>query len=115
MSQNFRPEFLNRIDEMIIFHALLQSQLNEIVQIQVKRLEERLNEQKMALKLSPEAVNFLSAVGYDPVYGARPLKRAIQRHLETPIAKAILRSEFKPDDVILVEVKDERLSFQKAA
>jgi ATP-dependent Clp protease ATP-binding subunit ClpB len=115
MGQNFRPEFLNRIDEMIIFHALLKSQLNEIVNIQVKRLEERLKEQKLALNLSPEAVNFLSAVGYDPVYGARPLKRAIQRYLETPIAKAILRSEFKPDDVILVEVKDERLSFQKAA
>jgi ATP-dependent Clp protease ATP-binding subunit ClpB len=115
MGQNFRPEFLNRIDEMIIFHALQQSQLNEIVQIQVKRLEDRLKEQKLALKLSPEAINFLSAVGYDPVYGARPLKRAIQRYLETPIAKAILRSEFKPDDVILVEVKDERLSFTKAA
>lgn len=114
MRQNFRPEFLNRIDEMIIFHSLQASQLNEIVEIQVRRLEERLQEQKLGLKLSPGAVNFLSAVGYDPVYGARPLKRAIQRYLETPIAKAILRGEFKPDDVILVEVEDERLSFKTA-
>ncbi|TVQ46881.1 MAG: ATP-dependent chaperone ClpB [Gloeocapsa sp. DLM2.Bin57] len=114
MRQNFRPEFLNRIDEMIIFHSLQASQLNEIVEIQVRRLQERLHEQKLGLKLSQSAVNFLSVVGYDAVYGARPLKRAIQRYLETPIAKAILRGEFKPDDVILVEVEDERLSFKTA-
>ncbi|ELR97778.1 ATP-dependent chaperone ClpB [Gloeocapsa sp. PCC 73106] len=115
MRQNFRPEFLNRIDEMIIFHSLKPSQLNEIVEIQVRQLEKRLAEQKLTLKLSEAARSFLASVGYDPVYGARPLKRAIQRYLETPIAKAILRGEFKPDDTIWVDIEDERLSFKTLA
>jgi ATP-dependent Clp protease ATP-binding subunit ClpB len=94
MRNNFRPEFLNRIDEIIIFHPLDRSELREIVKLQVHRLEQRLSDRKMALKLSDSALDFLAEVGYDPVYGARPLKRAIQRELETQIAKAILRSEF---------------------
>ncbi|MGI0479597.1 ATP-dependent chaperone ClpB [Geminocystis sp. CENA526] len=114
MRASFRPEFLNRIDEIIIFHSLEKSELRNIVKIQVKRLESRLNEQKMALTLTDPALDFLSDIGYDPVYGARPLKRAIQRYLETSIAKAILRGEFKDGDTILVDVEDERLSLKIA-
>ncbi|MBE9107817.1 ATP-dependent chaperone ClpB [Nodosilinea sp. LEGE 07298] len=110
---NFRPEFLNRVDEMIIFHGLLKSQLREIVKLQVVRLEERLADRKMAVKLSEAALDFLAEVGYDPVYGARPLKRAIQRELETQIAKSILRGEFGEGDTIYVDVENERLSFKR--
>lgn len=110
---NFRPEFLNRVDEMIIFHALRKDQLRDIVKLQIIRLEERLAERKMAVKLSEEALDFLAEVGYDPVYGARPLKRAIQRELETQIAKAILRGEFTEGDTIFVDVEHERLSFKR--
>lgn len=109
----FRPEFLNRIDETIIFHGLQKEQLREIVQLQVVRLEKRLAERKMSLKLADAAINFLADVGYDPVYGARPLKRSIQRELETPIAKSILRGEFKDGDTIFVDVENERLSFKR--
>ncbi|NEQ37109.1 MAG: ATP-dependent chaperone ClpB [Okeania sp. SIO3I5] len=109
----FRPEFLNRIDETIIFHALQKEELGKIVQLQVLRLEKRLAERKMSLKLADAAVNFLVDVGYDPVYGARPLKRAIQRELETQIAKSILRSEFSDGDTIFVDVENERLSFKR--
>ena len=113
MRNNFRPEFLNRIDEIIIFHPLDRSELREIVKLQVQRLEQRLSDRKMALKLSDAALDFLAEVGYDPVYGARPLKRAIQRELETQIAKAILRSEFTTGDTIFVDVENERLAFKR--
>ena len=113
MRSNFRPEFLNRVDEMIIFHALRKDQLGEIVKLQVKQLEQRLDDRKMALRLSDAAVNFIAEVGYDPVYGARPLKRAIQRELETAIAKQILRGEFTEGDIIFVDVENERLSFKR--
>ena len=109
----FRPEFLNRIDETIIFHGLQKEQLREIVQLQVLRLERRLAERKMSLKLADAAINFLADVGYDPVYGARPLKRAIQRELETQIAKSILRSEFNDGDTIFVDIQNERLSLKR--
>ncbi|NER05352.1 MAG: ATP-dependent chaperone ClpB, partial [Okeania sp. SIO3C4] len=109
----FRPEFLNRIDETIIFKGLQKEQLREIVQLQIVRLEKRLAERNMSLKLADAAIDFLAEVGYDPVYGARPLKRAIQRELETQIAKGILRSEFNDGDTIFVDVENERLSFQR--
>ncbi|MGC1307720.1 MAG: ATP-dependent chaperone ClpB [Phormidesmis sp.] len=113
LRSQFRPEFLNRIDEIIIFHALQKSQLRDIVKIQTKRLERRLEERKMALKLSDDALDFLADVGYDPTYGARPLKRAIQREVETQIAKAILRGEFTNGDTIFVDVENERLAFKR--
>ncbi|MGG6268785.1 ATP-dependent chaperone ClpB [Leptolyngbya sp. AN03gr2] len=114
MRSSFRPEFLNRIDEIIIFHSLQKSQLREIVKIQVKRLEQRLAERKMSLKLSDSALDFLAEVGFDPVYGARPLKRAIQRELETAIAKEILRGNYTEGDTIFVDVGDtERLEFKR--
>jgi ATP-dependent Clp protease ATP-binding subunit ClpB len=113
MRSSFRPEFLNRVDEFIIFHALRKSQLRHIVQLQTKRLEQRLADRKMSLKLSQSALDFLADVGYDPVYGARPLKRAIQRELETQIAKGILRGEFNDGDTIFVDVENERLAFKR--
>jgi ATP-dependent Clp protease ATP-binding subunit ClpB len=113
MRENFRPEFLNRIDEVIIFHSLQKSELRRIIKLQVERLAERLSDRKMSLRLSDAALDFLAEVGYDPVYGARPLKRAIQRELETQIAKAILRSEFVNGDTIFVDVENERLAFKR--
>jgi len=113
MRGTFRPEFLNRIDEMIIFHGLDKGELRQIVQLQVKRLERRLGERKMTLKLSESAIDFLAEIGYDPVYGARPLKRGIQRELETQIAKNILRGDFADGDTIFVEIENERLAFKR--
>ncbi|MFM5899404.1 MAG: ATP-dependent chaperone ClpB [Dolichospermum sp.] len=111
MRNSFRPEFLNRLDEVIIFHSLQKSELRHIVQLQVDRLRQRLTDRKMSLKLSSSALDFLAEIGYDPVFGARPLKRAIQRELETQIAKAILRGDFSDSDTIFVDVQNERLSF----
>jgi ATP-dependent Clp protease ATP-binding subunit ClpB len=113
MRGTFRPEFLNRIDEMIIFHALTKSELRQIVQLQVKRLESRLADRKMFLKLSESALDFLAEIGYDPVYGARPLKRGIQRELETQMAKGILRGDFVDGDTIFVDIENERLAFKR--
>jgi ATP-dependent Clp protease ATP-binding subunit ClpB len=112
LSQSFRPEFLNRIDDTIIFHSLQKSQLRGIIQIQVQRLIQRLAERKVGLSLSDKAIGFIADVGYDPLYGARPLKRAIQRELETTIAKGILRGDFKEGDMIAVDVAGEQLSFK---
>ncbi len=115
---HFRPEFLNRLDESIIFHSLKQEELRQIVELQVKRLERRLEERKLGLRLEPAALDWLAAVGYDPVYGARPLKRAIQRQLETPIAKAILAGSFPDGSTIAVDVDGNgdgsRLRFHRA-
>jgi ATP-dependent Clp protease ATP-binding subunit ClpB len=113
MRSNFRPEFLNRVDELIIFHSLRQEQLRQIVKLQIKRLEERLSDRKMTLTLSESALDWVAQVGFDPVYGARPLKRAIQKELETPIAKGILRSEFQTGDRIYADVELERLVFKR--
>jgi len=111
MRNSFRPEFLNRIDETIIFHSLQKQELQKIVELQVDKLRKRLGDRKMSLQLSPSALDFLTEVGYDPTFGARPLKRAIQRELETQIAKAILRGDFNDGDTIFVDVQNERLSF----
>jgi ATP-dependent Clp protease ATP-binding subunit ClpB len=113
MRNSFRPEFLNRIDEIIIFHGLQKEELRQIVQLQVERLRQRLGDRKISLKLADAALDFLAEVGYDPVFGARPLKRAIQRELETPIAKAILRGEFNDGDTIFVDIENERLCFKR--
>jgi ATP-dependent Clp protease ATP-binding subunit ClpB len=96
LRSHFRPEFLNRVDDLILFHPLLQEQLRSIVSIQVRRIEKRLVDQKLSLSLSKPAIDHIAKVGYDPVYGARPLKRAIQKELENPIATKILEEAF-PD------------------
>ncbi|WP_088242429.1 ATP-dependent chaperone ClpB [Calothrix rhizosoleniae] len=113
MRTTFRPEFLNRVDELIIFHVLLKQQLRQIVLLQVEKLRQRLSDRKMSLKLADPSLDFIADVGFDPVFGARPLKRAIQRELETQIAKAILRGEFSDGDTIYVDVENERLAFKR--
>ncbi len=113
LGHNFRPEFLNRIDDTIIFHTLQKSQLRSIVKIQVARLEKRLADRKLSLKLAESALDFIANVGYDPVYGARPLKRTIQKELETIITKGILRGDFKEGDTIFVEVQNDHLAFSR--
>ena len=110
LRSHFRPEFLNRLDDQIIFHSLRREQLREIVTLQVSRLRRRLEELKLDLSLSDDAADWLANVGYDPVYGARPLKRAIQRELETPIAKRILSGEVPEGGTIQVQAEDGRLT-----
>jgi len=114
---HFRPEFLNRLDETIIFHSLKQEELRQIVELQVQRLAKRLEEKKLGLQLNADALGWLAGVGYDPVYGARPLKRAIQRELETPIAKGILGGHFTGGHTVAVDVESagekQQLRFQQ--
>jgi len=114
MKEHFRPEFLNRIDEYVIFNSLNKENLRMIVQLEVKRLEKRLAEKQIKLAMSDEALDYIADVGFDPVYGARPLKRAIQRELETVVARGILSGEFADGDTIVVDVLHERLNVRKA-
>jgi len=99
---HFRPEFVNRIDEFVVFEALKRDQVAAIVRLQVKRVQERLAPKKITLSLEDSAVEYLSAIGYDPVFGARPVKRAVQRELETGLAKALLREDFGEEDTVVV-------------
>ncbi len=112
---HFRPEFLNRVDDNIIFHTLTKAELRQIVGIQLKRIERLLADQKINIELSSEAQDYLAEVGYDPVYGARPLKRAIQRELENAIATKLLENHFIAGDTILVECVENSLTFNKKA
>jgi len=111
----FRPEFLNRVDEIVEFQALTRDQLGEIVELQLARLRERLAERGLDLVLTPAAEELVADAGWDPAYGARPLKRAIQRLVENPLAKRLLEHEFTEGDMILVDVADGELTFDKAA
>ena len=113
MKQKFKPEFLNRIDEFVIFNSLSKKDLRGIVRLEAKRLEKRLADKQMALHLTEDALDFLADVGFDPVYGARPLKRTIQRELETVVAKGILNGDFVDGDTVEVGVVGERLSIRK--
>lgn len=111
LRKHFRPEFLNRVDDTIIFHPLSRAELAQIVAIQVKRLEKLLAEQKITFNLTPAAQKYIADVGYDPVYGARPLKRAIQRELENPIANLLLEQKFVAGDTIYIDLKNGQLTF----
>jgi len=114
LRDSFRPEFLNRVDEIIVFRALTQEQLGAIVSIQLHRLEDRLRERKISLLVTDAARALLIERGWDPVYGARPLKRAIQRLVQDPLAMLLLEGRFVEGDTVEVEVKDGELSFAKA-
>jgi ATP-dependent Clp protease ATP-binding subunit ClpB len=114
VQQNFRPEFINRIDDIVVFHPLGTEQIRAIVDIQLGLLRKRLIERDMDLVLDDTAIELLAESGYDPVYGARPLKRAIQQQVENPLAQALLRGEFGPGDRIRASVQDGRLMFAKA-
>jgi ATP-dependent Clp protease ATP-binding subunit ClpB len=109
VGNHFRPEFINRIDEVVVFHPLGQGQIRGIASIQLERLRQRLTERDLLLDISDEALDLLAKVGFDPVYGARPLKRAIQQYLENPLAQDVLSGKFGPGDTIHVRVSGDHL------
>jgi ATP-dependent Clp protease ATP-binding subunit ClpB len=113
VKQHFRPEFLNRIDETVVFHSLDAKNIEAIARIQLKTLEQRLDKLEMKLDVSPAALAALAQVGFDPVFGARPLKRAIQQKIENPVSKLILEGRFGPKDVIPVDVSGTEFSFSR--
>jgi len=113
LDRHFRPEFLNRIDEIIIFRPLTKEHLVQIVDIQLRRLQKLLDARQIELKLTDAAKRYLAEKGYDPVFGARPLKRTIQREVQDPLALKILQGEFQDGDVVLVDVRDGELVFTK--
>ncbi len=102
LRSHFRPEFLNRVDEVIVFHALDQGQIRTIAGLQIDRLQRRLDERRVRLEVTQEALDELARVGYDPVFGARPLRRAVREHLETPLAREILAGNVTDGDTVLV-------------
>jgi ATP-dependent Clp protease ATP-binding subunit ClpB len=111
--KHFRPEFINRIDEIVVFHALDNSQIQAIAKIQIKRLEQRLAAQDMKLDISDAALAEVAKVGFDPLYGARPLKRAIQQQIENPVARLVLEGRFGPKDVIPVDFRKGEFTFER--
>jgi len=114
VGQHFRPEFINRIDDVVVFHPLVNEQIRRIATLQIADLSQRLRERDMDIVLTDAALDSLGAAGFDPVYGARPLKRAIQQELENPLAQQILAGHYGPGDRIQVDVSDGQLSFSKA-
>jgi ATP-dependent Clp protease ATP-binding subunit ClpB len=114
LKQHFRPEFLNRIDETLIFHRLTQQTIRRIVDIQLARIEQRLAQRELKLEVTAAARDWLSDVGYDPQYGARPLKRALQRYVEDELARRVISGEFAPGDLIRVDLGVDALTFQRA-
>jgi ATP-dependent Clp protease ATP-binding subunit ClpB len=115
VGQHFRPEFINRVDETVVFHPLAKEQIRAITRIQLEFLRKRLADRNLMLRISGAALDKLGEAGFDPVYGARPLKRAMQQQLENPLAQRILRGQFLPGDVVEVDVKsDGALQFEKA-
>ena len=113
VGQHFRPEFINRIDDAVVFHGLEQDQIRQIARIQLERLEARLAEQDLALDISEAALDQLAAAGFDPVYGARPLKRAIQTRIENPLAQALLGGE-RQGDTVHIDVEGDALTLRFA-
>lgn len=113
VSQHFRPEFINRIDELVVFHSLKKSQIRGIADIQLNRLRSRLSERDIGLKVDDQAFDILIDAGFDPVYGARPLKRAIQQQVENPLAQQILAGQFTAGDTILISAEHGQLNFGK--
>ena len=115
VGSHFRPEFINRVDDVVVFHPLGREQIRAIATLQIDQLRSRLQDRDIGLELTEAALDRLGEAGFDPVYGARPLKRAIQQQLENPLAQEILQGKFKPGDVIEVGVEEDRLDFQNAA
>lgn len=113
VKKTFRPEFLNRLDEIVVFHQLTSTHIKQIIQILMRDIRKRLEEKSITIELSEEAKNFLVDKGFDPVYGARPLKRAMQRYVEDPLSEELLKGRFNEDDHIIVTIKGEKLSFRK--
>lgn len=115
VGKHFRPEFINRIDEIVVFHPLDKAQIKTIAALQINRLRARLAEREFGVVVTDEALDYLAAAGYDPVYGARPLKRSIQQHVENPLAQEMLAGKFIPGDTIHVGLSKDKIVFKKAA
>jgi len=115
VKKTFRPEFLNRLDDIIVFHELTEAQLRSIVDLMVKDLQKRLSERKLSIEVSEEAKSWLAKEGFDPIYGARPLRRAIERYVENPLSTKLLRGEFSPGDTVLVDLEEKALTFSVKA
>jgi ATP-dependent Clp protease ATP-binding subunit ClpC len=113
LKQTFRPEFLNRIDEIIIFHTLSQEQVKQIVDLQMKEISARLAEQGLTVELTKSAREWLAKAGYDPQFGARPLKRTLQRQVESPLSVQLLHGLFQSGDTVVIDVGEEGLTFAK--
>ena len=111
----FRPEFLNRLDDIIVFHELNEEQIRQIVEFMTEDLEKRLAERKLGLEIADAAKSWLAKAGFDPVYGARPLRRAIERYVENPLSAKILAGEFKEGDIVVVDLKEDDLTFTTKA
>ena len=113
VKKTFRPEFLNRLDEIIVFHELNEEQLRQVVDLLAKDLQKRLAERKLSVEITEKAKSWLANEGYDPVYGARPLRRALEKYVENPLAVKVLGGEFKEGDTIVVDSGDDGLTFTK--
>ncbi|MCP4060258.1 MAG: type VI secretion system ATPase TssH, partial [Pseudoalteromonas sp.] len=109
----FRPEFINRIDETVVFHPLANEHIKEIADIQLVKLRERLTEMGYLLEISDAALEKIASSGFDPVYGARPLKRAIQQTIENPLAQQLLGGEYNPGDIVVIDANQQGLIFSK--
>jgi ATP-dependent Clp protease ATP-binding subunit ClpC len=107
----FRPEFINRLDEIIVFHELTEEQIRDIVELMVKDLQKRLAERKLGVEITEKAKSWLTKEGYDPLFGARPLRRAIERYVENPLSTKLLRGEFREGDTIIVDLGEGGLTF----
>ena len=107
----FRPEFLNRLDETVVFRRLEREQMHAIIDIQLRRFAQRIGKRDIAVELTPAAKDYLAEVGWDPQYGARPLKRAIQRHLEDPLAKRVISGDFPPGTQLAIDRGPDGLTF----
>jgi len=116
VKKTFRPEFINRLDDIIVFHPLTKKQLKEIIFIQISDLKSRLEEKNLSLSVKETAIDFLLEKGYDPIFGARPLKRAIQRYIEDPLSEEILKNKYEEDDIIIITHRknDDKLSFRRS-
>jgi ATP-dependent Clp protease ATP-binding subunit ClpB len=111
---HFRPEFINRLDDIVVFHALDKAQIRQIAKIQLRGLEKRLAERGIRIELSEKAFDLIGNIGFDPVYGARPLKRAIQQQLENPLAQKILGGDYGNGDLVRIDAAGGNLIFGKA-
>jgi ATP-dependent Clp protease ATP-binding subunit ClpC len=109
----FRPEFLNRIDEVIVFSSLSKEDMERIVALQMEDIQSRLSDHGLRVELTEEATHWLADQGFDPAFGARPLKRALQKHVESPLSISLLSGDFKPGDTVLVDIKDDDVVFTK--
>ena len=113
VTRHFRPEFINRIDETVVFHPLAAAQIRNIANIQVASLNKRLQYNDLSIEVSEAVLDKIAALGYDPVYGARPLRRAVQNWIENPLAQRVIRGDYNPGDRIVVDVSDEGFEFSK--